>query len=96
MRVCGLLFACLALACPGVGSETAHKPKPTTTMTIPLIERMPRFPSPYHLRDWAKVTRDYVNFVLDPHKSGEFLPLFRPHGENKDAFILPSYVGRNE
>jgi hypothetical protein len=43
--------------------------------SIPRIDQMPDFPSPYFLRDWKKVAVDYDNFVFDTELTGTYLPL---------------------
>ncbi|GAG65491.1 unnamed protein product [marine sediment metagenome] len=65
---------------------------------LPRIDAMPSEPSPYHLRDWKKVARDYVEFVLDENKRGDLLPLVKwnDNSSSQGMFILPSYVGRKD
>ncbi len=47
--------------------------------TISRIDQMPDKPSPYLMRDWKKVTKDYDNFVFDVSKTGTYLPLSAIH-----------------
>src|SRR5688572_7481643 len=66
-------------------------------ISIPRIELMPNFPSPYQMRDWKAVATGYDSFVYDETKTGEHLPLvfFKP-GVNypeRSSFGLDTYVG---
>ena len=70
----------------------------TEQTVIDRVEQMPNHPSPYLLRDWKKVARDYDAFVFDFTKTGQYLPLIwwdttRIHFD-RDGFGMPSYVGR--
>ncbi|MGI9427718.1 MAG: hypothetical protein ACR2NM_03590 [Bythopirellula sp.] len=65
--------------------------------SLPRVEQMPNMPSPYSMRDWKQVARDYDAFVFDLDKTGEHLPLLwwdprRPDPGEK-TFALPSFVG---
>jgi len=60
---------------------------------IPLVNSMPNLPTPYHMRDWRKVTKDYLNLIFDFNRKGEMLPLVKWRDSGHDSFILPSYVG---
>jgi hypothetical protein len=60
---------------------------------IPLVKSMPNLPTPYHMRDWKKVTKDYLNLIFDFNRKGEMLPLVKWRDSGHDSFILPSYVG---
>lgn len=42
---------------------------------IPRIQLMPDKPSPYVMRDWKKVARDYDQLVFDTTRTGSYLPL---------------------
>lgn len=44
-------------------------------IVIPRISGMPDKPSPYLMRDWKKVAVDYDNFVFNPARTGNLLPL---------------------
>lgn len=58
---------------------------------------MPDLPTPLHIRDWNRLTREYTKFVFRPDAVGEYLPLLwiLPHCDNTDApcFGICSYVG---
>lgn len=67
-------------------------------ITVNRIELMPDAPSPYQMRDWLNVSRNYDAFVYDLLKTGQYLPLvfIHPEGVNylaHPSFGLHSYVG---
>ena len=47
----------------------------TGQLAIPRIDRMPNQPTPYNLRNWKQVARQYDSFVYDVTKTGQYLPL---------------------
>ena len=65
--------------------------------TIERVEMMPNMPSPYKMRDWNKVARDYDALVFDFEKKGDHLPLIwwdpQPHDFKEPTFALPAFVG---
>jgi hypothetical protein len=73
---------------PETGNPDRH-----TAMRLLRVDKMPNIPSPYHMRDWRKVARDYLDLVLDPDRRGDDLPLIRWNDEAHQTFFLPSYVG---
>jgi len=83
----------MALLAASVMSALAQTPQ----IDIPEVDRMPRMPEPFSLRDWKKVARDFDAFAFDFSKTGEFLPLpwwddSRVEGDAV-GFALPAYVG---
>ncbi|WP_455463367.1 hypothetical protein [Candidatus Hodarchaeum mangrovi] len=64
---------------------------------IKRVDWMPNFPSPYEMRDWNKVTKDYDSFIFDFDKIGDYLPFIHWSTEfqnfPRNTFNLPSYVG---
>ncbi|MDP6523663.1 MAG: hypothetical protein QGI24_05120 [Kiritimatiellia bacterium] len=66
-------------------------------IAISRIEQMPNMPSPYQMRDWAKVARDYDAFAFDLDKQGEHLPLIKwsqaPGASTNRVFAINSFVG---
>ena len=67
-------------------------------IAIPRIEKMPNLPSPYNLRNWKQVARQYDSFVYDVTKTGQYLPLVSIGGAGLDypqnkTIKLASYVG---
>lgn len=67
--------------------------------TIDRIEKMPRIPTPYLMRDWKDVTRGYIDLVLNPHE-GDHLPLssVAAGGNNYPEYQplrIDTYVGWN-
>ena len=69
-------------------------------ITIPRIEQMPQTPSPYVMRDWRSVARQYDSLVFDFSRSGTYLPLggvitTTINYPQHPSFGLHSYVGTN-
>jgi len=60
---------------------------------IPTVERMPALPEPYKLRDWAGVTRDYLEILFDQERRGEHLPLIEWKDPKHSVVGIPSFVG---
>ncbi|MEI7731809.1 MAG: hypothetical protein WCO56_19710 [Verrucomicrobiota bacterium] len=60
---------------------------------ISRVEQIPNLPQPYQLRDWPKVTCDYLNLILDFERRGEHLPLPGWRNDRQTLITLPSYVG---
>ena len=82
-------FMSLALACRAACGAEA--------LTSPRIESFPREGLGYRLIDWRERTEDFLDVVLDPTLTGEYLPLMwwddtRVHWPHT-TFGLPSYVG---
>jgi hypothetical protein len=44
-------------------------------IVLPAVEKMPNRPSPYRLRDWKQVARDFDALAFDEDADGEYLPL---------------------
>ena len=89
-----LYGACFILV---VALASAALAATTAQVAIDRIEQMPGNPTPYILRDWKRVARDYDAFIFDFTKTGENLPLpwwdrTRLNFE-RDVIGLPSYVG---
>jgi hypothetical protein len=69
-------------------------------ININRIDQMPDFPSPYEMRDWDEVTKQYDSFVFDTDATGPYLPLlfFRNNTVNYPgdiSFGLHTVVGTN-
>jgi len=81
------VLAIVSLGQPGLAEQ----------VTIEWVERMPRIPQPFEVRDWWAVARNYDRFVFNLEADGRFLPLvwLDPDIPNLDGpgFGLPSYVG---
>lgn len=64
---------------------------------ITRVNLMPNIPSPFQMRDWKQVARDYDAFIFNFSKTGEYLPLIHLDSSyvnfHRDTFNLPSYVG---
>ena len=57
------------------------------------IDQMPRAPTPYVLRDWERVTQDYLDFAFDFDRQGKHLPLMRWQDARRRMIWMPAYVG---
>ena len=42
----------------------------TEQLPIARVERMPNLPQPYQMRDWRKVTEDYLDFLANTESQG--------------------------
>jgi hypothetical protein len=69
---------------------TAQTALAVEQISIERVEKMPNMPSPYKMRDWKKVARDYDAFVFDFEKKGDHLPLIwwdpQPHDFKEKTF----------
>jgi hypothetical protein len=69
-------------------------------LNIPRIERMPNLPTPYNLRNWQQVARQYDSFVYNVNKTGQYLPTISigvsgvNYPQNK-TIKLNTYIGTN-
>lgn len=67
---------------------------------ISKVEGWPSLPSPLSVVDWEVKSNQYLNYVLDPSKSGTYLPLMwwdsGYRNINFDTFSLQSYVGHTD
>ena len=67
-------------------------------IAVSRIEKMPNLPTPYNLRNWKQVARQYDSFVYDVTKTGQYLPLISigasgiNYPQNKTIKLL-TYVG---
>ena len=64
-----------------------------TQQAISHVAEMPNLPSPYMMRDWSQVTRDYLAFAFDFDKKGEHLPLIRWTDDLHQMIWMPAYIG---
>jgi hypothetical protein len=81
------LLVLLAGAAPACGAPEAEQ------LPIARVERMPNLPQPYRMRDWQKVTEDYLELLGNTAARGEHLPLLAWPGAGQPQIRLPSYVG---
>ena len=69
-------------------------------IAVPRIERMSNLPTPYNLRNWQQVARQYDSFVYDVTKTGQYLPLISlgnsgvNYPQNK-TIKMHTYIGTN-
>jgi hypothetical protein len=69
-------------------------------ISIPRIDKMNNFPTPYLMRDWKQVAIDYDNFVFDTSRTGTYLPITKintSNGINYSAIkdiLMDTYVGQ--
>ncbi|MGC9261498.1 MAG: hypothetical protein ACP5I8_15655 [Phycisphaerae bacterium] len=70
---------------------------PCRQRSITIVDLMPNLPQPYHMRNWAKISRAFYTLLLDRQARGPFLPLthiVRNARHNPIAFVIPAYVSR--
>lgn len=91
-----MLAAISVLSASSTSAASGHKVEQTE---IQAVQQMPDLPQPLHIRNWKKLTREYVKFVFNPESKGKYLPLLwiLPHSDNtgKPCFGICSYVGDN-
>lgn len=94
-----LLGACAACRVGAAGSPASPwaAEKAVVQQSLPLIERMPAVPHPFHLLDWRARARGFDRLAFDLSQRGPHLPLVtlvdRPLAIAGAGFALPSYVG---
>ena len=86
-------FAIVLTELMASGSLGDEGPKLGARPAIPGVAGMAQLPEPYRLRDWAKVTRDYLDILLDFEARGEHLPLIEWKDDRHQVVRMPSFVG---
>lgn len=90
------LLGCFVVGCgtPPTSSSTSFglgaKSLAVEGLSLSRVRLLPDRPSPYLLRDWAKVAKDYDRLAFDAQAKGPYLPLIWQVGS---GFGMPSYVG---
>ena len=70
-------------------------------ISLDRINRMPDKPTPYSMRNWKQVAKDYDNFIFDMNKTGQYLPLSTISNSNGVNYpdvrriMMATYVGQN-
>ena len=85
-KVCWVLALLVCTGSAFARPEAEQRP-------IACVERMPNLPQPYQMRDWRKVTGDYLNFLGNTEGRGDHLPLMLWQETERPPIRLPSYVG---
>jgi len=75
------------------GAVRLHAVEAVSPSTIPRVERMPNLPQPFAMRDWPRVTHNYIDLLFDFEKQGEHLPLVRWRDEKRMMVSMPAFVG---
>jgi len=65
----------------------------TACAQIARVAKMPNLPRPLVIRDWAQVTRDYLDIALDFERSGPHLPLAEWKDGERKMVSMPAYIG---
>jgi hypothetical protein len=69
----------------------------TVQIKLETIEKMPRMPEPFVMRDWKSVARDQDAVLFDFNATGENLPVVwwdkTRRNYDQDIFALPAYLG---
>jgi len=90
-----LLYILLASNVPEESTRAGESPG-TSSGRIRLVEQMPALPQPYAMRNWTKVTREYLEFIFDFDKRGQHLPLVRWQDSTRKMIWVPAYVGNRD
>jgi hypothetical protein len=70
------LFRLSAVMMPiAVVAAFAAAASPVPQIVIPQIEKMPKVPHPFKIRDWKQVTRDWDALAFDLDAKGQYMPL---------------------
>lgn len=89
-----LLMAILVAAATSAnGSARAEDSNAARPAHIARIDKMPNLPQPLAIRDWAQVTRDYLDTVLDFDRQGAHLPLVEWKDAAHSMIGMPAYIG---
>ena len=71
----------------------------TSQIAIPRVEQMPNMPSPYRIRDWQKVARDFDTLAFDFEREGDNFPIIKwrvgPNAAGDKVFAIDTFVGKN-
>jgi hypothetical protein len=90
------LSALVVVALVGVSSSSSQT-APAAQIKLEIIEKMPRQPSPFEIRDWRKVAQDMDAVLFDFAAKGENLPAIwwdkSRRNYPQDMFALPAYLG---
>jgi hypothetical protein len=80
-------------------SSSSSQTAPAAQIKLEIIEKMPRQPSPFEIRDWRKVATDMDAVLFDFAAKGENLPAIwwdkSRRNYPQDMFALPAYLGDN-
>ena len=87
------LLIFLAITAFAAAASRLNAAEKSQEPAIPRVAKMPDLPGPFAMRDWSKVTRDYIDFVFDFDRRGDHLPLVRWLKNEHKMVSLPSYVG---
>lgn len=89
-----LLMAMLASAAiVSTASTHADESAAARPAHIARVDKMPNLPRPLSVRDWAQVTRDYLDIALDFDRQGSHLPLVEWKDAKHSMIGMPAYIG---
>jgi hypothetical protein len=92
-----LVTASLALVGGGHSQDAAASG--VAQLSLASIERYPRLPQPFYMRNWREVARKLDGFVFDYDAKGEFFPMIwrdtAQRNHPQDTWGIPSYLGDN-
>jgi hypothetical protein len=87
----------LTLASLASLSNSSSQGAEAAQIKLETIEKMPRQPTPFEIRDWRAVARDLDAVLFDFNAKGENLPAIwwdKGHRNfDQDTFALPAYLG---
>ena len=78
-------------------SDSSSQGTASAQIKLETIEKMPRMPEPFLMRDWKTVARDQDAVLFDFNAKGENLPVIwwdkTRRNYDQDIFALPAYLG---
>ena len=78
-------------------SDSSSQGTASAQIKLEAIEKMPRMPEPFLMRDWKTVARDQDAVLFDFNAVGENLPVIwwdkTRRNYDQDIFALPAYLG---
>ncbi|MGD9636131.1 MAG: hypothetical protein AB7U97_22815, partial [Pirellulales bacterium] len=83
------ISGCLLAAVCGSAEERST----AAPAAIARVAKMPNLPQPLVIRDWAQVTRDYLDIAFDFNRTGPHLPLAEWKDELHSQVAMPAYIG---
>ena len=92
------LHCLLALGLLFSSGSTVHPAEATaeSVVSIARVGPMPKLPQPFVMRDWERVTRNYLDLAFDFDGRGPHLPLVRWADDRKTMIWMPAYVGNKD
>ncbi len=87
------LLICVASLATVGGVGRLNAAETDCQSAIARVAGMPNLPQPYAMRDWSRVTGDYIDLVFDFERRGDHLPLVRWLDDDHTMVSIPAYIG---